>query len=201
MIPRRTSGHDDQHHLIPVLYEQIMMSDYCKAVLPKRIVATRPATFASARSVLMSVGPSRRPSRCGAAREAPSRAAASRYDPRQGATFLRDAERRQPAAPVLIASVPSAAPQIDLRPMATAIYPTSQISFVRWLTIQLRLRSSLSGASFPKANARSVSSVSPSLTLARPVRLAAIAARVGTRSNHAAATQCRFAKSVRNKAK
>jgi hypothetical protein len=46
-----------------------------------------------------------------------------------------------------------------------------------------------------------ISSLSPSMMLACPVRLAAIAPQVGTRSNHAAAIQCRVAESVRHKAK
>ena len=53
---------------------------------------------------------SRRPRRCGAAREVLWRVAVNRCGARQRATFWRDGERRPLAAPVQIACVPPVAP-------------------------------------------------------------------------------------------
>jgi hypothetical protein len=75
------------------------------------LVVRRSARLGRGQEVFQAAASSKRPCRCGAAREVPWRVAVDRCDARQRVTFWRDGERRPLAVPVQIACAPPVRPQ------------------------------------------------------------------------------------------
>ena len=98
--PRRTSGHDDQ---APLSTQFLKKCGAHRA--PRTTLRDRRSRRLSSTAISGAVS-SARPCRSGAAREAPSQAAADRCELHQQAIFLPGAVRRQLAFPMLKARVP-----------------------------------------------------------------------------------------------